>query len=142
MKTLYRCKRCGRKQLDRGSPWASFMGCRSTEGCNGSVECLTEWRIYALTCPISGYVKYIGCTSLDLDQRLKAHLSIVKNSRLNTSARCRWIKWIKRSGKIPAIHLLGKFWCSKRTALQYERGTIYGLKKIGVRLMNDRATSR
>lgn len=61
-------------------------------------------KIYALVCPVSNEVRYIGKTSQTLKARLAAHCSDAKRS--DNSHKCRWIRKLSRKSLRPTIWLL------------------------------------
>jgi hypothetical protein len=56
----------------------------------------TNYSIYALSCPIDGKVKYVGC-SIDLVARYKTHLSTPYSSTR------KWIESLKKQGLKPIM---------------------------------------
>lgn len=61
-------------------------------------------KIYALTCPDTGAVRYIGSTIQTLSQRRQQHLFTGRTGRADCS-RGRWIKALWDEGKVPGIAL-------------------------------------
>ena len=60
-------------------------------------------KIYTLTCPIDGSVKYIGSTKTSLERRLYQHIKSGKvGSHLN-NMKSEWIKSVLAMGLIPTI---------------------------------------
>jgi hypothetical protein len=55
-------------------------------------------KIYCLTDPRNGYIKYIGMTSKDLKQRIRKHLNCKRNFK-----KIKWIKELKYLGLKPII---------------------------------------
>lgn len=58
--------------------------------------------IYALTCPDTGDIRYIGKAN-DLESRLKSH--VYESSKRNRPV-CKWIKGLVSCGKTPVIKLI------------------------------------
>lgn len=62
----------------------------------------TEIRyIYALHCPYSGSVKYVGMTS-DPKSRLRTHCG----SHFKTSPCAKWIGWLRKNNRRPVMSIL------------------------------------
>jgi hypothetical protein len=62
-------------------------------------------KIYALTCPHTGAIRYVGSTIQTLGQRLQQHLFNGRTGREDCS-RGRWIKALWEEGKCPGIEVL------------------------------------
>lgn len=76
-----------------------------------------DYRIYSLNCPLTGAVRYIGYTSLDLESRLRMHINSCLKRDANTH-RGKWINKLRRSNLRPIIkHLLD---CTLETVKQLE----------------------
>lgn len=60
-------------------------------------------KIYALVCPISRKIKYVGKTKKDLDDRLKQHIGQSYNGN---ALKAFWIKSLKTKGLKPIIIIL------------------------------------
>ena len=61
--------------------------------------------IYALTCPDTGEVRYIGKAN-NPQLRLKSHISRDNNKRSERSHKSNWIKSLMESGKYPSMIIL------------------------------------
>lgn len=67
------------------------------------------WKVYGLSDPRDGRIRYVGCTTLPLlSSRLAAHVDQSKfpQRRGYTSARAVWIREVLAAGKRPTIVLL------------------------------------
>lgn len=86
-------------------------------------------KIYTLSHPITGEIRYIGKTHFSLNERLAKHMiTFEKNHRSN------WIKSIAKMGKKPVIELLEEV--SKEEWVNAERLWIEQFKQWGFRLLN------
>jgi hypothetical protein len=91
--------------------------------------------IYALRCPRSGEIRYIG-KATNPDERFRQHLRIAKSGRkLHVS---RWIRKLIRGGLSPVLEIL----CEVRAHEDWrviERDRIAEAVRVGCRLTNIRA---
>lgn len=88
----------------------------------------TRAEIYALCCPNTGEVRYIGKAN-DSAKRLKSHLS---DSVRRDTPLYRWIRSLHKDGKLPQIQILAKVEDWKKS----EKRLIAEYRKNGARLLN------
>lgn len=62
--------------------------------------------IYALLCPDSGVVRYVGQTSLTVGHRLARHITECYDPRTNGSKKNVWLSSILANNKIPSVMVL------------------------------------
>lgn len=86
-------------------------------------------KIYTLSHPETGEVRYVGKTKYTLSKRLSQHIC---EKRVNK--RTCWIKSITNNGLIPKIELLES--CGESDWIDIERFYISYFRYIGVRLVN------
>ncbi len=60
-------------------------------------------KIYALLCPNTYEIRYIGRTKLSLERRLIAHIS---EDMFHNASKSYWIRCLKEKGLLPIITLL------------------------------------
>lgn len=63
-------------------------------------------QIYALCCPDTGRVRYVGKAN-DAVKRLVTH---IRDSRRRNTPVCCWIRSLHAAGKAPALHVLASTW--------------------------------
>lgn len=92
-------------------------------------------KVYALTCPDTGAVRYIGSTIQTLSQRLQGHLFTGRTGRTKCS-RGLWIKALWEEQKTPGILLLEECAPEMRRVVEARWGAHYLAQ--GADLVNDR----
>jgi hypothetical protein len=90
------------------------------------------WSIYALTCPITLSVRYIGITSGNLQRRLQFHLC-GKDYNLD---KYQWITGLHSQGLQPDIISIDSITGTRAQAEQRERYWVYEYIKEGHDLLN------
>lgn len=86
--------------------------------------------IYALKCPITGNVRYIGKAN-DIQKRLKSHL---RDARLrNTPVYC-WIRKLSKSGLLPLIETV--YTTDENNWAEAEKAQIIKFRNDGFELLN------
>ncbi len=65
----------------------------------------SKWSIYALCCPDSGEVRYVGWTTKPLDKRLRGHINEACSTK-RMSHRIKWLRRLHKEGKKPLIELI------------------------------------
>lgn len=85
-------------------------------------------QIYALTCPETGAIRYIGKARVASD-RLKRHLSDAKRKR--TPVQC-WIDSLANRGLMPVLNILAE--CEDWVTA--ERHAIAYARSMGLKLLN------
>lgn len=85
-------------------------------------------EIYALTCPDTGSVRYVGKANNHI-KRFKSHIS---DSRRRDTPVYRWIRKLSSQGKLPGVVLLCHTWEWRET----ERTIIAQYKSSGFKLLN------
>jgi hypothetical protein len=76
---------------------------------------MTEYKIYTLTCPLDGSVKYIGRTKQPLETRLNAHINESKKSK---SFKSIWLNELIKRNKLPTIKYIFKTDCEKTSKIK------------------------
>lgn len=64
---------------------------------------MSKLRIYALVCPFTYEIRYVGKTKLTLKKRLSAHIRYKSN---NNASKKYWIENLKKRNSNPLIILL------------------------------------
>lgn len=88
-------------------------------------------KIYTLSCPDTGSIRYVGKTIKNLKDRLWVHISVSKTKRTH---RDKWINSIIQKGKKPIIELLDE--CGEEDWVIYEMYWIAQIKGWGFNLTN------
>src|SRR6476620_3006053 len=89
-------------------------------------------RIYALSEPVTGELRYVGQTALTLENRLKSHTW--DSTLAHKNHRTKWLKKLISQGLLPIIELLEEV--SESEANDAERFWITQFKALGCRLIN------
>jgi len=90
-----------------------------------------NWFVYALICPISHAVKYIGITSHPLDYRLIVHMRETHNAE-----KAAWISLLKSQGLTPIIKELERIHGTRARAEQREEKYVLFCLALGFPLFN------
>ena len=90
--------------------------------------------VYALVDPRTGLARYIGCTTKQLERRLRVHVSEAKCSK-NNYRRLKWIRSLVKDGHEPKIVLVESV-DDVAVLFDRERFWIAHYKNIGVDLVN------
>jgi len=90
------------------------------------------WSIYALVCPLTGLVKYIGITSTSLDTRLRYHL----RGKDHNPQKEKWISWLHSQELLPLIIPIDSITGTRKQAEQKERQYIWAYIQQGYTLFN------
>ena len=93
---------------------------------------MKQWTIYALLCPSTKQVRYVGITSQPLNQRLRAHL--LGNDY--NPAKDQWIYWLRSQSLLPLIVPIEVTIGTRKQAEQHEKYWIYEFIKFGHDLLN------
>ena len=94
---------------------------------------MTEYKIYTLTCPLDGNIKYVGATIQDLKIRLAGHCS----AREGTHDKEIWIESLKIKKLKPVIEVLETIQSENKTHINYiEQYWINQFKQWGFELYN------
>jgi hypothetical protein len=92
-------------------------------------------RIYGLCHPITGELRYVGQTILELSRRLKQHCKISKRKNCRIFPVARWKRKLARVGLRPVICELGVAY-SKKQLNEMEVKEIADRRATGERLLN------
>lgn len=87
--------------------------------------------LYTLSDPISGAVRYVGCTTNAVEYRLRQHISKSKRGKWPVA---QWIRSMRESGLLPLISEVGVF--SKEEIEDEEKNLIAKLRLEGADLLN------
>jgi hypothetical protein len=83
-------------------------------------------KTYVLSDPVSGQIRYVGRTSVNVEKRLKDHMSTAIDSDLNYMPG--WLFDLKRRGKAPVAIVIADF--------DNELAAFRCLKSAGAKLFN------
>jgi len=108
--------------------------CKLGELGTGHAERERMWKVYLLHCPVTGEPRYVGCTSLRLEERLSQHCG---------PGRAALQRWARGLGKRPGVSVIATFPAGQRqSALGLEKDVTRALAAAGVPLFNVRNTGR
>lgn len=114
--------------------WRSWRGQRPKRTWAVSGRDVRPGVIYALKCPLTDQVRYIGKTGKSTRSRLAGHLADADKSGHRPV--CRWIRKLRRNGLLPVIEVLQECLPGTMDACEQEwiaRGKAKGWKLLNIR---------